>query len=113
MSSHTQPYKPKRSHSFIMRLTLLIIVLAFITVIGLNIFKGMMISKGIANAGEQPSRLQQLKLKPNNGRPVIETTGLVRQNQGSMLSSQISGTVSKILVRSGQEVKRRFAGRIR
>ena len=106
MSSHSQLYKPKRSHSFIMRLTLLIIVLAFVAVIGLNIFKGMMISKAIANAGEQPSPVTAVKIETKQWTPVIETTGSVRPNQGSMLSSQISGTVSKILVRSGQKVKK-------
>lgn len=106
MSSHSQLYKPKRSHSFIMRLTLLIIVLAFVAVIGLNIFKGMMISNAIANAGEQPSAVTAVKIETKQWTPVIETTGSVRPNQGSMLSSQISGTVSKILVRSGQKVKK-------
>lgn len=84
MSSHSQLYKPKRSHSFIMRLTLLIIVLAFVAVIGLNIFKGMMISKAIANAGEQPSPVTAVKIETKQWTPVIETTGSVRPNQGSI-----------------------------
>ena len=104
--SYTQPIQPKRSHSFLLRLFLLIIVIAFVGVIGFNMFVKKMISEAIANSGERPSPVTAIVVESKQWTPVIETTGLVRPNQGAMLSSQVSGAVSRILVQSGQAVKK-------
>ena len=104
--SYTQTNPPKRSHTFILRLMLFIIVLVFIGVIGFNMFVKKMISEAIANMGEAPSPVTAVRVENKQWTPVIETTGLVRPNQGAMLSAQTSGTISKILVQSGQQVKK-------
>ncbi|EIJ71853.1 efflux RND transporter periplasmic adaptor subunit [Pasteurella bettyae] len=102
----SQNSKPKRSHSFFLKVGLAVIILVFALVIGLNKFKDIMISKAIANMPEKANPVTVLKVSPSEWTPVIETTGLIRPNQGSMLSSQASGTIKRIYVKSGQVVKK-------
>ncbi|WP_044469867.1 efflux RND transporter periplasmic adaptor subunit [Mannheimia massilioguelmaensis] len=102
----SQNSKPKRSHAFFLKVGLAVIILVFALVIGLNKFKDIMISKAIANMPEKANPVTVLKVSPSEWTPVIETTGLIRPNQGSMLSSQASGTIKRIYVKSGQVVKK-------
>ncbi|MGC7589142.1 multidrug efflux RND transporter periplasmic adaptor subunit AcrA [Bisgaard Taxon 46] len=104
--SVTQANQPKRSHSVVMKIILGIIVFLFAVVIVFNVIKGKMIEKAIAGMGEKIYPVTAMTIQPQQWTPVIETTGLVRPNQGAMLSSQTSGTVSEVLVQSGQEVKK-------
>ncbi|SPY33768.1 efflux RND transporter periplasmic adaptor subunit [Pasteurella canis] len=104
--SGAQANQPKRSHSVIMKITLGLIVLLFIVVIAFNVIKNKMIEKAIAGMGEKAYPVTAIEIQPQQWTPVIETTGLVRPNQGAMLSAQIAGTVSKVLVQSGQSVKK-------
>lgn len=104
--SGTQANQPKRSHSVMMKSILGIIVFLFAVVIVFNVIKGKMIEKAIAGMGEKIYPVTAMTIQPQQWTPVIETTGLVRPNQGAMLSSQTSGTVSEVLVQSGQEVKK-------
>ncbi|EEX51336.1 multidrug efflux RND transporter periplasmic adaptor subunit AcrA [Pasteurella dagmatis] len=104
--SGTQANQPKRSHSVMMKIILGIIVFLFAVVIVFNVIKGKMIEKAIAGMGEKIYPVTAMTIQPQQWTPVIETTGLVRPNQGAMLSSQTSGTVSEVLVQSGQEVKK-------
>lgn len=104
--SGTQANQPKRSHSVMMKIILGIIVFLFAVVIVFNVIKGKMIEKAIAGMGEKIYPVTAMTIQPQQWTPVIETTGLVRPNQGAMLSSQTSGTVSEVLVQSGQDVKK-------
>ncbi|ABR73905.1 MexH family multidrug efflux RND transporter periplasmic adaptor subunit [Actinobacillus succinogenes] len=104
--SQLQTNKPKRSHTFFLKVGLAVAVLVFALVIGLNKFKEIMIGKAIANMPETASPVTAMTVAPREWTPVINTTGLVRPNQGSMLSAQASGTIKKILVKSGQIVKK-------
>lgn len=104
--SGTQANQPKRSHSVVMKIILGIIVLLFAVVIVFNVIRDKMIEKAIAGMGEKIYPVTAMTIQPQQWTPVIETTGLVRPNQGAMLSSQTSGTVSEVLVQSGQEVKK-------
>ncbi|QLB12290.1 membrane fusion protein (multidrug efflux system) [Bisgaardia hudsonensis] len=106
MSEQTQIKKPKKSHSIIMKIILAVFVLIFIAIIGLNIFKNMMIDKFISSMPEKISPVTVITATSTEWTPVIKTTGLVRPNQGAMLSSQVSGTVSNVLVKAGQQVKK-------
>ncbi|MDU8923649.1 efflux RND transporter periplasmic adaptor subunit [Pasteurellaceae bacterium LIM206] len=98
--------KPKKSQRFMVRLVLLIILLVFALMIGLNIFKSKMIANAIASAGEKASPVTAVTVAASEWTPVIETTGLVRPNQGAMLSNQMAGEVKRILIKDGQQVKK-------
>ncbi|REA67145.1 efflux RND transporter periplasmic adaptor subunit, partial [Staphylococcus pseudintermedius] len=104
--SVTQANQPKRSHSIAMKIILGVIVLLFAGVIIFNVIKGKMIEKFIAGAGEKIYPVTAMTIQPQQWTPVIETTGIVRPNQGAMLSAQTSGTVQQVLVQSGQHVKK-------
>lgn len=104
--SSSQAIKPKRAHSFLLKLVLLLIVCVFIGVIAFKMFVGMKTGEYIAGMGENVSPVTAVTVEPTQWTPVIETTGLVRPNQGAMLSSQGSGTIKQVLVKSGQQVKK-------
>ncbi|OOF44927.1 multidrug efflux RND transporter periplasmic adaptor subunit AcrA [Rodentibacter trehalosifermentans] len=104
--SQTQTTRPKRSHVFFMKIILVVFVLIFAGVIGFNVLRGIMIGKAIANMLEASSPVTAVEVKASEWTPVINTTGLVRPNQGAMLSAQNAGTVSKVLVQNGQLVKK-------
>lgn len=103
--SETQTKRPKRSHVFFMKIILAVFVLIFAGVIGFNVIRGIMIGKAMANMPEQSSPVTAIEVVATEWTPVIHTTGLVRPNQGAMLSAQNAGTVSKVLVQNGQSVK--------
>ena len=104
--SQTQIQRPKRSHVFFMKIILVVFVLIFAGVIGFNVLRGIMISKALANMPEQSSPVTALEVRASEWTPVIHTTGLVRPNQGAMLSAQNAGSVSRVLVTNGQNVKK-------
>ncbi|OOF64980.1 multidrug efflux RND transporter periplasmic adaptor subunit AcrA [Rodentibacter pneumotropicus] len=104
--SQTQTNRPKRSHVFYMKIILVVFVLIFAGVIGFNVLRGIMIGKAIANRPESASPVTALEVKAREWTPVINTTGLVRPNQGAMLSAQNAGTVSNVFVQNGQIVKK-------
>ncbi|WP_192899629.1 efflux RND transporter periplasmic adaptor subunit [Rodentibacter pneumotropicus] len=104
--SQTQTNRPKRSHVFYMKIILVVFVLIFAGVIGFNVLRGIMIGKAIANRPESSSPVTALEVKAREWTPVINTTGLVRPNQGAMLSAQNAGTVSNVFVQNGQIVKK-------
>ncbi|KIP50620.1 membrane protein [Haemophilus influenzae] len=104
--SQTQHQRPKRSHIFLMKIILVVFVLIFASVIGFNMIKGVMISRAIAEMPEPSSPVTALEVQPREWTPVINTTGLVRPNQGAMLSTQNAGAVSQVLVQNGQNVKK-------
>ena len=104
--SQTQIQRPKRSHVFFMKIILVVFVLIFAGVIGFNVLRGIMIGKALANMPEQSSPVTALEVRASEWTPVIHTTGLVRPNQGAMLSAQNAGSVSRVLVTNGQNVKK-------
>ncbi|MDE4516952.1 efflux RND transporter periplasmic adaptor subunit [Haemophilus influenzae] len=89
-----------------MKIILVVFVLIFVGVIGFNMIKGVMISRAIAEMPEPSSPVTALEVQPREWTPVINTTGLVRPNQGAMLSTQNAGAVSQVLVQNGQNVKK-------
>ncbi|AXP42335.1 efflux RND transporter periplasmic adaptor subunit [Haemophilus influenzae] len=89
-----------------MKIILVVFVLIFVGVIGFNMIKGIMISRAIAEMPEPSSPVTALEVQPREWTPVINTTGLVRPNQGAMLSTQNAGAVSQVLVQNGQNVKK-------
>lgn len=106
MSNQTQLTKPKRSHVFLMKVVLGVIVLIFASIIGLNMIKTIKTKEFLANMPETARPVTAMKVSAREWTPVIETTGLVRPMQGAILSSQASGMISKVLITSGQTVKK-------
>ena len=102
----TENIKPKRSHAFLLKMTLGIFVLIFIAMIVMNYMKSKGIAEYLANQGERAVPVTAMTISAQQWTPVIETTGLVRPNQGAMLSAQSAGTISKVLVTNGQSVKK-------
>ncbi|MBS5558075.1 MAG: efflux RND transporter periplasmic adaptor subunit [Haemophilus parainfluenzae] len=108
--SITQTNRPKRSHVFFLKLALGVFVLIFAAMIFLNQMKAKGIADFLANKPETASPVTAMTVKASEWTPIIETTGLVRPNQGAMLSAQSAGTVSKVLVQNGQSVNANLAG---
>ncbi|WP_040977065.1 multidrug efflux RND transporter periplasmic adaptor subunit AcrA [Necropsobacter massiliensis] len=106
MSNQAQNTRPKRSHAFTMKVILAVLVLVFVAMIGANIIKGIAVGKYLSSMPETANPVTAIKVESKQWTPVIETTGLVRPNQGAMLSAQVAGAVSKVLVQSGQSVKK-------
>lgn len=104
--SQSQVNRPKRAHMFYLKLGLVVLVLIFALTIGLNIFKDIGIGKYMASLPEPTNPVTAYTVQPKEWTPVIETTGIVRPNQGAMLSAQTSGTIKSISVKSGQAVKK-------
>ena len=104
--SQTQTNKPKRSHVFLLKLALGIFILIFIAMIVMNQMKAKGIADFLANQGERAVPVTAMTVSAQQWTPVIETTGLVRPNQGAMLSAQSTGSISKVLVTNGQSVKK-------
>lgn len=103
--SQSQTTTPKRGHIFLLKIVLAVFVLIFAAMIFFNQMKAKGIADFLANRGESPTPVTAMTVQPREWTPVIETTGLVRPNQGAMLSAQSAGTISKVLVQSGQVVK--------
>ncbi|PJG85275.1 efflux RND transporter periplasmic adaptor subunit [Conservatibacter flavescens] len=101
-----QAAKPKKSRTFLLRLALLLILAVFVAMIVMNMIKSKAIANHIANMGETPAVVTAMTVKAAEWTPVIETTGIVRPNQGAMLSSQMGGVVKNILIKDGQSVKK-------
>lgn len=96
--------KTKKSNSFFVKLFLVIVVLVFAAVIGLNQFKAFKKAEFIANMPERANAVTAIKLEPKSWQPVIETSGIIKSKQGALLSSQSMGQVKSIFVKSGQSV---------
>lgn len=104
--SDVQNNKPKKSRSFVMKLVLLIVILAFAAVIGLQMLKARGMAAYFANMPEPINPVTVTTLQTQQWTPAIEATGIIRPNQGAMLSSQTAGTVKTIFVEAGKKVKK-------
>lgn len=106
MSQTTQPLSTKKNHRFWMVIFLGIIVLIFVAMIGFNIFKSKMTANFMAHLPPPVSAVTVQEVKPQQWTSILKTTGIVRPNQGAMLSAQMPGVVKEILVQAGQTVKK-------
>lgn len=87
-------------------LVLLVVLLVFAAVIALN----QVIAQGKANVAKNPfpniATVTAMDVSGREWTPLIDAVGYVRPNQGAMLSAQMAGTVSRILVKAGDQVKK-------
>lgn len=101
-----QQQMPKRSHKFLIKLVLFITTIVVVAVIGFKVFVSMKTAEFFQNMPEKASPVTVVKVETRQWTPVLSATGTIRPNQGAMLSSQASGTVTAILVTAGQKVKK-------
>ncbi|MGX2974907.1 efflux RND transporter periplasmic adaptor subunit [Ursidibacter arcticus] len=102
----TETKKPSSLKRFGVWLVLLLVLLVFGAVIAIN----QKIAQAKADAAANPfpsiTMVTAMDVTSREWTPVIDAVGYVRPNQGAMLSTQISGTVSRILVKAGDSVKK-------
>lgn len=98
--------KPSFFKKFGFVLILLLVALIFIGVIGLNMFIDQKKAAYVKSAPEKSSLVTVMKIEGKEWTPAIDAVGYIRPNQGAMLNSQVSGTVNRILVKSGDLVKK-------
>lgn len=87
-------------------LVLLLVTLIFVGVVGFNLFVEKKKAEFALNMPEKESLVTVMKVEGKTWTPAVEAVGYIRPNQGAVLSSQMSGTVSRVLVVSGDMVKK-------
>ncbi|KAE9534582.1 efflux transporter periplasmic adaptor subunit [Ursidibacter arcticus] len=102
----TETKKPSFFKRFGVWLVLLLVLLVFGAVIAIN----QKIAQAKADAAANPfpniTMVTAMDVTSREWTPVIDAVGYVRPNQGAMLSTQVSGTVSRVLVKAGDSVKK-------
>ena len=102
----TETNKPGKGKKFLIVLTLLIVLVAFGGVVGMQQFIAGKKAEAAANMPETVSQITAMTVKGQEWTPVITAVGSIRPNQGAMISAQAAGTVTKVLVKSGDKVKK-------
>ncbi|OOS00289.1 efflux transporter periplasmic adaptor subunit [Haemophilus paracuniculus] len=106
MTTETEVKKPSFCKRFALWLILLLVAAVFAAVVGFNMFIAQKKAEAALNMPENVSLVTVMQVGSSEWTPVIEAVGTVRPNQGAMLSSQMTGTVSRVLVQSGDYVKK-------
>ncbi len=102
----TETNKPGKGRKFLIVIVLLIVLIAFGGVVGMQQFISMKKAEAAANMPETVSQITAMTVKGQEWTPVITAVGSIRPNQGAMISAQAAGTVTKVLVKSGDKVKK-------
>ncbi|MDG6262604.1 efflux RND transporter periplasmic adaptor subunit [Glaesserella parasuis] len=98
--------KTTKGKQFAIVVTLLVVLIVFGGVVGMQQFISMKKAEAAANMPETVSQVTVMTVEGREWTPMIASTGSIRPNQGAMLSSQAAGTVTKVLVKSGDKVKK-------
>ncbi|MBS9783283.1 MAG: efflux RND transporter periplasmic adaptor subunit [Pasteurella sp.] len=98
--------KKTRGKKFLLILVLIVILVIFGGVVGLQQFIQMKKSEAAANMPERVNLVTAMEIQSQAWTPTIKATGKIRPNQGAMLSSQSTGMVKDVLVKSGQRVEK-------
>lgn len=102
----TENQKPSRGRKFLIVVTLLVVLVAFAGVAGMQRFIAGKKAEVAANMPETVSEITAMQVQPREWAPYLSAVGYVRPNQGAMLSSESSGTVKSVNVKSGQRVNK-------
>lgn len=102
----TETQKPGKGRKFLIILTLLVVLIVFAAIVGLQQAGKKAKAEAAANMPESVSEVTVMQVVPQEWAPAIAAVGYIRPNQGAMLSSETSGVVSRVLVTSGQQVKK-------
>ena len=89
------------------RMTLMLILVAVLVggVVAFNLFKGAMIRKFMASAGEPPQTVTTLVANRSEWIPELQAVGTLRAVRGVDISPEVAGTVHRLSFHSGQSVK--------
>ncbi|WGE09471.1 efflux RND transporter periplasmic adaptor subunit [Glaesserella parasuis] len=97
--------KTTKGRKFAIVITLGITLVVFAGVIGMQQFIASKKAEFAANMPETVSQVTVMTVEGREWTPMIASTGSIRPNQGAMISAQTAGTVTKVLVKSGDKVK--------
>ena len=100
----TENQKPSRGRKFLIVVTLLVVLVAFAGVAGMQRLIAGKKAEAAANMPETVSEITAMQVQPREWTPYLSAVGYVRPNQGAMLSAESSGTVKSVNVKSGQHV---------
>ena len=100
----TANQKPSRGRKFLIVVTLLVVLVAFAGVAGMQRFIAGKKAEAAANMPETVSEITAMQVQPREWTSYLSAVGYVRPNQGAMLSAESSGTVKSVNVKSGQHV---------
>ncbi|MWQ62860.1 efflux RND transporter periplasmic adaptor subunit [Glaesserella parasuis] len=98
--------KTTKGKQFAIVVTLLVVLIVFGGVVGMQQFISMKKAEAAANMPETVSQVTVMTVEGREWTPMIASTGSIRPNQGAMISAQTAGTVTKVLVKSGDKVKK-------
>lgn len=101
-----QSTQPTRSRKALIVITLLIVLIVFAGVVGMQQFIKMKKAEAAANMPEPVHTITAATLVGQPWTPTLSAVGSIRPNQGAMLSSQVPGTVSQVLVEAGAKVQK-------
>ncbi|OBX11914.1 membrane protein [Gallibacterium salpingitidis] len=101
-----QAVKPSRSKQFLVKIILLVAILIFALVIAAHFIKQTKTNEFLANMPPNITPITAIKIEPQDWIPVINSTALIRPNQGAMLSAQSTGMIQNVNIKSGQHVKK-------
>lgn len=87
-------------------LTLIIVLLVFGSVVGVQKRIATKKAEAAANMPESVSQVTVMAVTPREWTPMISAVGTIRPHQGAMLSAQAVGTVTNIAIQSGEPVKK-------
>ena len=102
----TENQKPSRGRKFLIVVTLLVVLVAFAGVAGMQRFIAGKKAEAAANMPETVSEITAMQVQPREWTPYLSAVGYIRPNQGAMLSAESSGTVKSVNVKSGQRVNK-------
>ncbi|WP_429945825.1 efflux RND transporter periplasmic adaptor subunit [Bibersteinia trehalosi] len=98
--------KPGKGRKFLIVITLIVVLLAFAGVVGMQQFIAGKKAEAAANMPETVSEVTVMQVDSREWTPMIGATGSIRPNQGAMLSAQAAGTVTRVAVSSGDRVRK-------
>ena len=102
----TDNKKTSTGRKVLIVITLIIVLVLFAGVTGMQKFISFKKSEAAANMPENISQVTAMTVKTREWTPQIAAVGYIRPNQGAMLSAQASGTVTRVNVKSGQRVNK-------
>ncbi len=96
-----------RAPSLKKRMILMLILVAVLVggVVAFNLFKGAMIRKFMASAGEPPQTVTAIVANRTDWVPELQAVGTLRAVRGVDISPEVAGTVRRLSFHSGQNVK--------
>ncbi|MCK3655880.1 efflux transporter periplasmic adaptor subunit [Pasteurellaceae bacterium Macca] len=100
----TETKKPGKGRKFLIVLTLLVVLIAFGGVVGMQQFIAGKKAEFAKNMPEKVNNVTVMTVKSREWTPNLTAVGSIRPNQGAMIAAQTAGTVSKVHVKSGDRV---------